>query len=280
MRLPSKPTGTAPLVNSFRERIVYPTGREPLSSTATRNRTAPRRIIEGMPTLLIVDTCGVSGGVAIAAWDEAGAHPEAGSEPPRVLAERTLPGRETQERLMTALTEVLHETSLQPADLDVLAVVSGPGSFTGVRIGMAAIKGLAEALDKPVVAISRLAVLAAQANTPESVQAWIDAGRGDVFAGRYRSGICLGEAMLHGADAVASVSPSEVVIVMEDKLPEPPHGALRVAPVSVREALPLAIHAAQAKQFADTALLDANYLRVPDAELARQARLLAAAAAQ
>ena len=227
-----------------------------------------------MATMLIVDTCGPTGGVAIACWDE-----HCNDLPPhvQVLADRTMPGRGTQERLMSALAEVLLESSLQLLDLDVLAVVSGPGSFTGVRIGVAAVKGLAEALGKPIVAVSRLAVLASQAGEAGPVQAWIDAGRGDVFAGCYRNGVCLSEAMLHGPVALAGVQAPDVVVVMEDGLPAPPHSAIRVTPVGVRQALPLAIAKAQASQFADIALLDANYLRVPDAELARQAKHLAAA---
>ena len=91
--------------------------------------------------------------------------------------------------------------------------------------------------------------------------------------GRYQGGTCLGEAMLHGTGAVAAAAePDTTVVLMEDGLPEPPHGALRVAPVGVREALPLAVAKAHAQAFADIALLDANYLRVPDAELARQAK--------
>ena len=227
--------------------------------------------------MLLADTCGLLGGVAVAAWNEAGS-PVGGAIPEvTILAERMIPGRETQERLMNAVAEVLHEASLQPLNLDALAIVTGPGSFTGVRIGMAAVKGLAEALDKPVVAVSRLAVLAAQAGSPGAVWAWIDAGRGDIFAGHYRDGVCLGETMLRGADALASVGPAEIVIVMEANLAEVPRGTIRVAPVGVREALPLAMAMVQANQFADIALLDANYLRVPDAELALRARTLALA---
>jgi tRNA threonylcarbamoyladenosine biosynthesis protein TsaB len=231
-----------------------------------------------MATILIVDTCGTFGGIAVGRWAEGGsADGDSSLSGVQVLAERVLPGRETQERLMTALAEVLRESSLQPADLDVLAVVAGPGSFTGVRIGMAAVKGLAEALGKPVIAVSRLAVLAAQAGSTGSVQAWIDAGRGDVFAGHYRDGVCRSEAMLHGLDALAGVHAPDIVVVMEEGLPKPPQGVLRVPAVGVHEALPLAVAKARAGQFADTALLDANYLRVPDAELARLAKVLAAA---
>ena len=77
--------------------------------------------------------------------------------------------------------------------------------------------------------------------------------------------------------AISSPDTIEIVIVMEDNLAEVPRGTIRVAPVGVREALPLAMAMVQANQFADIALLDANYLRVPDAELALRARTLALA---
>ncbi len=218
-----------------------------------------------MPWMLLIDTCGAEGGAAICAMDLE----EAGEA--RIIAERSLPGRETQERLMSALAEVLSDTALDVRTLDILAVVTGPGSFTGVRIGVAAIKGLAEALGKPVVAVSRLAVLAAQSTQRGSVQAWIDAGRGDVFAGRYRDGACLDECMMHGTDAVATVPESEPVVVMEERLLSLYPAAHCVVPVGVREALPLVWKKVLAGCFADPMLLDANYLRVPDAELARRA---------
>ncbi len=213
--------------------------------------------------MLLVDTCGAQGSIAIARL-----HAE-----PVVVAERTLPGRETQERLMGALAGVLTDAALTPAHLDVLAVVTGPGSFTGVRIGLATVKGLAEALGKPVVAVSRLAVLAAQAPQHGTVQAWIDAGRGDVFVGSYLDRACIGERMMHGVDAVtAAAAAGDPVIIMEERLASLYPAAHLVRAVGVREALPLACAKAAVADFADPALLDANYLRVPDAELARLSR--------
>lgn len=216
--------------------------------------------------MLLIDTCGSTGGVAIAELPRT-----VTGASPRLAALRVLPGRATQERLMTAIAEVLQENALRAEDLDVLTVVTGPGSFTGVRIGLAAVKGLAESLDRPVVAISRLAVLAAQGGVSGTVQAWIDAGRGDVFVGRYRQGECLSEAMVHGAGALANLSGAEAVLAMEG-LPAGLHPALQYVPEpDLHAVLPLAAHAMQAGMFADAALLDANYLRVPDAELHRQA---------
>lgn len=212
--------------------------------------------------MLLVDTCGAEGGVAVAALAPDG---------PRVLSQSFLPGRETQERLMIALAGVLAEAGMTAGELDVLAVITGPGSFTGVRIGLAAVKGLAESLGKPVIAISRLAVLAAQAKAPQGtvVQAWLDAGRGDVFVGRYRDGAMLRETMLHGDDAQAALQPEDVVVVLEDSVAARVPHALRAVAAGAQEALPLAALAAARGAFADIALLDANYLRVPDAELAR-----------
>jgi tRNA threonylcarbamoyladenosine biosynthesis protein TsaB len=223
-----------------------------------------------MAWLLVVDTCGEGGGVGVASVD---------GDCAALIASRVLPGRETQERLMVALDEVFAEAEISAAQLDAIAVVHGPGSFTGVRIGLAAAKGLAEALGLRMIAVSRLESLAwrwfVEKNTrealDETVQAWLDAGRGDVFVGRYRGTECLGEVMLPGAVAVAGVG-EEPVVVMEERLAALLPQAVVVSPVGVVEAMGPALRKFVAGEFADVALLDANYLRVPDAELALRAR--------
>lgn len=223
-----------------------------------------------MAWLLVVDTCGEGGGVGVAHVD---------GDCAALLAARELPGRETQERLMVALDEVFAQAEISAADLDAIAVVHGPGSFSGVRIGLAAAKGLAEALGLRMIAVSRLESLAwrwlVQRNVPEAleetVQAWLDAGRGDVFVGRYRGMECLGEVMLPGTAALEGVG-DEPVVVMEERLAQLLPNAILVEQVGVREALGPALRKFVAGEFADVALLDANYLRVPDAELALRAR--------
>ena len=72
-------------------------------------------------------------------------------------------------------------------DVDLLAVASGPGSFTGLRIGIATIQGLAMAHGKRVVPVSALEALARAAVNPpiDTIAAWMDAQRGEVFAALY-----------------------------------------------------------------------------------------------
>jgi tRNA threonylcarbamoyladenosine biosynthesis protein TsaB len=79
----------------------------------------------------------------------------------RLIAESLLNVRSTHsEKLLKQIDLLLAEAGWQPADLDLLAAVTGPGSFTGLRIGIATVKGLAQVIDKPVVGVSSLEMLA------------------------------------------------------------------------------------------------------------------------
>ena len=75
---------------------------------------------------------------------------------------RTSESRSLQhsERLIPTVTELCKDAGITTRDIDLLACTRGPGSFTGLRIGMAAFKGMAFALDKPLVSVSTLEVLA------------------------------------------------------------------------------------------------------------------------
>ena len=103
----------------------------------------------------------------------------------RVLA--LLPGDESRshaERLPGELSRALDIAGRAKEQVDLLAVATGPGAFTGLRIGLAAMQGLALTLNKPVVGVSALEALSAQvpAGSTEVVIPWMDAQRGDVFA--------------------------------------------------------------------------------------------------
>ena len=88
------------------------------------------------------------------------------------------------ERLPGELARALDQAGIRRDQIDLLAVATGPGAFTGLRIGLAAIQGLAMTLDKPVVGVSALDALADQVDRPEGalILPWMDAQRGDVFA--------------------------------------------------------------------------------------------------
>ncbi|MBA2538785.1 MAG: tRNA (adenosine(37)-N6)-threonylcarbamoyltransferase complex dimerization subunit type 1 TsaB [Deltaproteobacteria bacterium] len=98
--------------------------------------------------------------------------------------------------LLVSIDALCTRLGVAPLSLDAVAIGAGPGSFTGLRIGMATAKGIAFAAGKPLWAVSSLAALAFDAvgNMPaRSVVAVLDARRGEVFAGCYRDGTLVGE---------------------------------------------------------------------------------------
>lgn len=217
--------------------------------------------------LLLVDSCGAQGGVALADTEAAA---------PIVAAVRLM-GRTFSARLIAAVRETLEAGHATLDQMAVLAVVHGPGSFTGVRVGVSAVKGLAEATGKPVIALSRLAVLASL-GPGSAAHVALDAGRGEFYYGRYREQgrICEQEALLRKEDVLAFCAAEAFpLVVCEDAVAAALTEASPVllpAPMPA-DALELAVDAFAAKQFADVALLDANYLRRSDAEIFSKPKL-------
>jgi len=105
-----------------------------------------------------------------------------------VVAQYTLNIEVTHsERLMSTVDRVLKDTGLTIADLDGFAVAIGPGSFTGLRIGLATVKGLAFSTNKPVAAVPTLQALAW--NLPFAtypICPMLDARKNEVYAGLYK----------------------------------------------------------------------------------------------
>ncbi len=229
-----------------------------------------------MRPLLVLDTCGQTGYVALLDVD--------GPELP--VAERSIAPRETQEQILPAIQSSLAAAALVPAQLAAIAVVTGPGSFTGVRVGLAVAKGLALAASLPLLPCSALAALACTALLldPEDldlspggpVTAWLDAGRTDIYAGTYTRQpalppVCLGEQMLTRSAAMHSAQGP--ILIVEPSLADVQEGTLLVSPAQLQRATcALAVSLFHAAEFVDPVLVDANYLRVPDAELALRAR--------
>jgi tRNA threonylcarbamoyladenosine biosynthesis protein TsaB len=149
--------------------------RQAIQTDATRDTIIPVLV-------LALDTTTRAGSIAVARGDE-------------VLAVLEGDGTRTHgERLPGEIEEALRRAGVKPGALDLLVVSSGPGAFTGLRIGLAAMQGLAMVLDKPVVGVSALEALADAAYRESGlaidlpVAPWMDAARGEVFAGVYRAG--------------------------------------------------------------------------------------------
>ena len=130
--------------------------------------------------ILAVDTATSSCSVAVAVDKE-------------LLAEITLLRNETHSKHLTGLIQqVIQVAGITLEDIDGFAVTRGPGSFTGLRIGISTVKGLAAASGRPLVGISSLESLAQQGWTGEHpVCSMIDARRGEVYVARYRNKQCV-----------------------------------------------------------------------------------------
>jgi tRNA threonylcarbamoyladenosine biosynthesis protein TsaB len=112
----------------------------------------------------------------------------------RVLAARSEPmERGHQERLAPLLAELMAEAGVAFADLDGVAVTVGPGSFTGLRVGLAFAKGLGLALERPVTGVGTLHAMAASVGEHGRVAAVIDARREQVYLQAFADGAALGE---------------------------------------------------------------------------------------
>ncbi len=185
-----------------------------------------------------------------------------------IVATERLPGRTSSERLVPAVRRLMAERGWSLKDLAAVVVVHGPGSFTGVRVGLSAAKGLSEAGGVPLVAVSRLALLAAAVEDVGPVHAVLDAGRGEFYYGEYVGRRCLREALMRGEDVRAAAA-VRAVVVCEAKVAEALAGLefRMVEEPSAGDALPLALERIEAGDFDDAATLDANYLRRTDLEI-------------
>ena len=207
--------------------------------------------------LVLIHTAGSEGSVALA-------------EEREIVASEVLPGRSSSERLVPAVRRLMALQDWNLRDLTAVVVVHGPGSFTGVRVGLSAAKGLSEAGGIPLIAISRLALLAAFVGECDpTVYAVLDAGRGEFYYGEYVGHRCVRESLMSQEEVSAAVEGGGLVVVCEAKVAEmlsAVHPRLVDEP-SAGDALPLALERIAASEFDDVSLLDANYLRRTDAEI-------------
>lgn len=203
--------------------------------------------------LLLINTCGAEGVVALA-------------EDASVVAVELLPGRSSSEQLMPAVRRLMEAHGWQVRELAAIAVVIGPGSFTGVRVGLSAAKGLCEAGGVGMIAMSRLALVAASGRGGEKA-ALLDAGRGEYFCGVYSAGSRISEELLR-AEEVSSRMDGRVAVTCESQVADGlGSGVDLVSEPGPAEMLAMALTRIESEEWSDVASVDANYLRRTDAEI-------------
>ena len=126
----------------------------------------------------------------------------------KVLASLSLTGNVTHSRrLLAAVDYLLQETGLCWPQIDGIGVSLGPGSFTGLRIGMASAKGLAAAAGKALVGISSLDSLAAKCSTSRLICAIVDARKKEVYTAFYR---CVSDGLAERIGDINAVAPEKL----------------------------------------------------------------------
>jgi tRNA threonylcarbamoyladenosine biosynthesis protein TsaB len=216
--------------------------------------------------LLAADTSGKYGSIALARCQ-----PDGSCD---VLDVVPLAGGTFSAQLVPQIAALLAKRGFGKQDLGAFAVASGPGSFTGLRVGLAAIKALAEVLSKPIATVSLLEAVALAGSSPGKVMAALDAGRGDVYSGEYvvsvHSAELIREQLLSQEDFLVSASGWTVVTPDQSIAESARRAGLSVNEVERPRSDAIARRGWRKILAGDTVSvedLDANYIRRSDAEI-------------
>ncbi len=222
--------------------------------------------------ILAVDTSSLTGSVALCC-DE------------MLIAESLLNVRSTHsEKLLKQIDLLLGEASWQLADIDLFVVVTGPGSFTGLRIGIATVKGLAQVVGKPVAPVSALQTIAMNLPlSPFPVCAFLDARKREVYTQLFvwdheLGPLASGEAVVLPPQQVLDMLAGEVALVgdgvlvyrplIDDCLAERAHLPVASAhQMRASQAAWLGLKMWQSGQTVSAADIVPTYIRPSDAEL-------------
>jgi len=217
---------------------------------------------------LAIDTSGKSGGITLA---------EGNDNSFRVLQSSPIAGGTFSAQLVPTLASLLQKHSLAAADLGGFAAVSGPGSFTGLRVGLSAIKGLAEVLQKPIVTISLLEALATLSYQQGTVAAALDAGRSEIYFGLYSvsngRATKFQEQLLSQQEFVTQLKASSPVslVTSDPAVAELAYASgiqvQEVARPEIEAIARMGLQKLLAGETVSVEALDANYIRRSDAEI-------------
>jgi tRNA threonylcarbamoyladenosine biosynthesis protein TsaB len=213
--------------------------------------------------ILAIDTSWKQGSVALARGD-------AGSF--ELIEMAPVAGGTFSAQLIPEIAALLAKHGIKKEEIDGLGAASGPGSFTGLRVGLAAIKALAEVLKKPIAAVSVLEALAAASDARGKVLAALDAGRGEIYVGEYTveggRATKVRECLLPLLELPGLVrSSGEITVVTPEEAIAALVRARRIARPQSDAIARLAIRKILAGETVAPEELDANYIRRSDAEI-------------
>lgn len=226
--------------------------------------------------ILAIDTCEARGSISLFAAA-------------RTIAQRAHEGEQDYSSwLLPAVDAVLADAQTCMSQLDAIAVATGPGSFTGLRVGLTTVKAWAEVYAKPIIGVSRLEALSQSSDANSAfVAAFYNAYRGQLFAALYRAAD--GRATRVGDELV--ISPPEFLEFVDRSAGRQPVSWVSLDPQMITELeawkprerigdtmhlvtpvlspaiAELASERAADGKFSDPLQLDANYVRRSDAEL-------------
>ncbi|HEV3219741.1 MAG TPA: tRNA (adenosine(37)-N6)-threonylcarbamoyltransferase complex dimerization subunit type 1 TsaB [Candidatus Acidoferrales bacterium] len=236
--------------------------------------------------ILAIDTSTQSGGAAVMEGDSVIASVFEQAHRRGQVSEMPHADEEYSSKLFRYVDLVLKKAVVSLPAVDIFAVAAGPGSFTGLRVGLAAVKAWSEVYGKPIAAISGLEAVAAQSSSSSgAIAAFGDARRGQVFGGVF---LRIGGGLRRvGEDVV--MSPQEFIAEVAKSVRDVELSFVSTAPEIMQEALAesalrdfaverasedlapwvgrLAFGSAQRGELVDALTLDANYVRRMDAEL-------------
>lgn len=206
--------------------------------------------------LLALDTSGSQGGITLArgSGDQVG-----------IVESASIQGGTFSAELIPQISDLLRRRELTSRDLQGLVAVTGPGSFTGLRVGLTAVKGLAEVLNIPIAAVTSLELLLTASGAQKGVMAVLDAGRGEVYAAVQN--MAREEMLVTVKEAVEMARTDNLqVIVAEPGLTGKFDGVQLVRYRSTEIAAKIGYSKLLAGETVDVLALDANYIRRSEAE--------------
>ncbi|MGC1374253.1 MAG: tRNA (adenosine(37)-N6)-threonylcarbamoyltransferase complex dimerization subunit type 1 TsaB [Candidatus Sulfotelmatobacter sp.] len=232
--------------------------------------------------LLAIDTSGKQGSIALARVEERNKESDIPGKI-EIIEIMPLAGGTFSAQLIPQISTLISSNGYDKDAIGAFAVVSGPGSFTGLRVGLAAVKALAETLIKPIAAVSMLEVCAVTSGIQGRVVAALDAGRGDVYLGEY-------EISSTAPAQATSINPEHVtsradfferakgwhVVTPDPAIAQEAQDVSAqvsiIAPISAADVARLGWSKIRSGETVTPERLEANYIRRTDAEILEKSR--------